>query len=303
MNACEGGRAWLAIGLQLVAVGCGPSIKMGRIGGAVALPTGPARNACEAQGWHEIAPARATAEGAVSQGLRTVYYSEVFEGVGVFRAESDTPLETPDILPAMQEPELQAAHMRPIEEVETAESQTVVWSLIGLVGLGAGVGTAAAIQEDSPGGAAAAGLSGLAIGLVGSIAALVAQPSGEAQLRASAHKQMFLLGVDDMRAVARGVHRVNGRRRQSCGGPAPGPLPDSWPEAPAPNKTQPTSGPAPAPTDPGVQGAWDATAPSPAPSASDAEPGQPPTKPQDAAAVPRPSDVAPQSIPAAVSEP
>lgn len=74
--------------------------------------------------------------------------------------------------------------------------ESLYWSLGGLAGMGIGIGTAAAIQEDNGTAAAVVGVTGVVIGLVGLVGALVAQPSGEAQFH----------------------DRINAAQRRTCGG-------------------------------------------------------------------------------------
>ncbi|MDD9942096.1 MAG: hypothetical protein OXU20_13710 [Myxococcales bacterium] len=253
------GLTWgAAIAAGFVLVGCGPGIKTGRIGPTVPLPSGPPSSACESQGWLELAQSRAIATGTESTGLYTTTYRAEIEGYGVFRPGSDDNVSLPEVLPGFGEPALEEAHMAPIRAVEAAETRAIVWGVVGLGGMAAGLGTAAAIQEDSPTGAAVAGISGLIVGLIGVVGMLVEQPSGPEQVVADAHRQLFSAKVDDMSAVARGVNHSNAQQRGRCGGVAPPDVPADYvfgggeaqptvaapppPLHPPPDRGSPTSG-------------------------------------------------------------
>lgn len=162
----------------------------------------------------------------------------------------------------MQEPELERTHMARIEPVERAGKKTLTLALISLGGMAAGLGTAAAIEDHSSTGAAVAGISGLTIGLVGAIWALVAVPSVADQIEANTRSKLFLRGEDDMQAVARGVMRINSAQRQRCGGAA-----IAIPDRPLgrPRRTPPPRVVAPA--EPSTQAEAPAASPSPTPAA------------------------------------
>jgi hypothetical protein len=146
------------------------------------------------------------------------HYWQLHEGLGVYRAQRKDPEELEDVWPALQEPALQRTHQERIQPVDDANKSALRWALIGLVGMGAGIGTAAAIQGETGTGAAIAGLSGLAIGVVGVIGATIALPSPHDEMAADARRQLFFAEEDDLQAVARGVDRSNARRRTLCGG-------------------------------------------------------------------------------------
>lgn len=197
---------------------------VGRIGPVLALPTGQPRSVCERQGWYELAPARVRATGATvgvmfgAPYTYTVPHSQLQEGIGAFEHASDDPEELEDIWSKLDEPELERRHQSRIEPVDAAFRRTLYWSLGGLGAMGAGVGTAAVIQDDSPTAAAVFGLSGVVVGLVGAVAALASQPSGDDQVYADARRRLFIPGEDDLLAAQRGIDRANARRRRECGG-------------------------------------------------------------------------------------
>jgi hypothetical protein len=164
-----------------------------------------------------------------------MHYSQVWEGVGVFRVGEETPEELEDVMPAMREVRLQRDHEARIEPVDAANRDALYWLLGGVAGMSVGLGTAAVIQEESGTGAAVAGLTGLAVGIGGLIGGLIAMPSAEEELAADARRRLFLPTEDDMSAVGRGVDRANAEQRVRCGGlpvTPPGP-PRNEPEAPA----------------------------------------------------------------------
>jgi hypothetical protein len=140
----------------------------------------------------------------------------------VFRPGSDDPEDLEEVLPMMAEPALAQQHMEPIERVNAANRRAVTWALVGLGGMLAGLIPAALLEKDNPGAAAAFGISGAAVGLTGVVGTLVNQPSGEEQLVADARRRLFMTQEDDMRAVERGLSRMNLQGRDSCDGePAP----------------------------------------------------------------------------------
>jgi hypothetical protein len=160
---------------------------------------------------------RAFARTGVTAGFGyQVHHSQIWEGGGVFQVGEDDPEDLEDVFPEMREPALQRKHEARIQPVYDAHARSLYWALGGLAAMGTGIGIAAAIQDDSPTGAAVAGISGLGLGLVGVFGALAAQPSGEEQLAADAREQLFIPSEDDMKAAARGVDRMNAAQRSRC---------------------------------------------------------------------------------------
>jgi hypothetical protein len=268
-------------------IGC-DGTTFGRIGPPVKLPNDPPRSACEREEWYSLAPARVKAQGVtVGVGYNTVY-SKNYEGVGVFQGDDDDPESLDDVFENMKEPALEKSHNARIEPVDDASARSTYWALGGIVGMFAGVGTAAAVEKESGTTAAVFGLSGLAIGIVGVIGALAAQPSGEDQVEADARRRLFLRGEDPALPVVRGVDRANADLRRRCGGT---PVPFVPPaelnvpaEAPAP---KPAAVPAPE------------TPPSTAPPAPTPAPGMQPAEPATGAAPPE----APKTAPPAATFP
>ena len=195
-------------------VGCG--VPIDKTGPPVRLPSHPAQTACEKAGWSELVPARMTATGETAGVLVTTHYQAQVDGTAVFRADDDEPVELEELWPEMGEPKVAAKHQARIEPVDQAQRNSLYWVLGGVGGMGLGLGTAAIIQDESESAAAVAGITGLAIGLVGVIGALVAQPSGPDQVEADARRYMFIPGEDDPEAVKRGVDRLNQTRRRQC---------------------------------------------------------------------------------------
>src|SRR5512133_1351712 len=209
--------------------GCGAP-KVGRIGPPVSLPNGAPRSACERENWHELVPARVTST-AMTAGIwfNTIHVKNQ-EGLGVFELKEDEPSELEDLWPLMAETQLRRRHQARIQPVEDASRRSGYWALGGLAGLGMGLTVAAATSESSPGTATAFGITGVAVGLVSVVGALVTQPSGPEQLDAEARRKLFILREDDFIAAARGVNRLNGAQRRRCGGK---PVPSSEQLAPA----------------------------------------------------------------------
>jgi hypothetical protein len=242
--------------------GCGGA-HYGRIGPPVALPNGPPRTSCEREEWYYAARARVLAQGTTAGVFFNTHYFQAHEGLGVFRTGHKDPQDLDDVLPRMREPKLRRLHEARIEPVDAAERRSLHWALGGLFGLFAGIGAAAALQDESEEVATAAGVTGLAAGIVGVAGALAAQPSGEDQVYADARRKLFILHEDDLRAVARGINTVNSQRRRKCGGrpvpfldrapppapkPTPPPEPDDRGTSEQPDNVQPETSPEPAGT-------------------------------------------------------
>jgi len=205
-------RGWLL--LVPLLIGCSPSAL--QTGPAVSLPSGPARGSCESQGWYELAPASIEAQAATAAVFATVTYQAGFNGFGVFRAGSKHAEELEDVWPRLNEPRLQQLHEARIEPVDTASRHSLYWALGGTVGLAGGVGAAAAVENSNKSVAAVLGISGLVLGAVGVVGALVAQPTGQQQLEAEARRKLFFFPEDERAAVDRGVERNNLAVRQRC---------------------------------------------------------------------------------------
>lgn len=205
---------WLASVLSVLVVACSPSAM--RTGPALPTSLGEARNGCERERWYEVAPAQVRAEGATAGVPFTTLYFQDRRGLGLFRAGGSTPQDLEDAWPKLHEPELERRHVARIEPVDADARTSLYWALGGLAGLGAGLGTAAAVQDSNKGAAAVFGVSGIALGLVGVIGALATQPSGARQLEADTRRRLFLQGEDDLEAVKRGVDRNNAQVRAAC---------------------------------------------------------------------------------------
>jgi len=187
-----------------------------RIGPPVPLDAGPPRTSCETREWYALAPARVQATGATAGFGFNTYYSQVHEGVAVFRDGSSKPEDLEDLLPKMGEPELARQHQARIDPVDAASRRSIYWSVGGLIGLFGGVGVAAAIQDQSHTAANVFGISGIVLGVVGLVGALVSQPSGEEQLYADTRRKLFIPGEDDLSAATRGVDKLDDQRRRQC---------------------------------------------------------------------------------------
>lgn len=222
---------------------------MGRVGPPIALPNGAPQSACEREGWYELAPAKIQSQATTAGiGYNTIY-TKIHVGAAIFPVGENDPEKLKDLWPQMSERTLQLKHEARIQPVDDAAQTSLYWALGGLAGFAGGVGVAAATENESKTTAAIFGVSGLALGLVGVVGALVTQPSGLDQLEAEARRKLFFPREDDLTAVARGVNRINGTRRQQCGGiPIPFP-PATIPEKPKVPPPQPApSAPTPAPT-------------------------------------------------------
>jgi hypothetical protein len=245
-------RLFLRLTLVLLStqlLACGGT-QMGRIGPPVPLPNGAPRSACEREGWYELAPARVQSQAMTAGiGYNTIY-TKTHVGAAVFTVGSNDPEKLKDLWPQMAERTLQLKHDARIKPVDDAALTSHDWALGGLAGLVGGVGIAAATQEDSKTTAAIFGVSGVAIGLVGVVGALVTQPSGLDQLEAEARRKLFFPKEDDLTDVERGVNRLNSIKRLQCGGspvefpPTVKPAPLSGTQTPIAPSTSATPTPA-----------------------------------------------------------
>lgn len=188
----------------------------GRAGPSVALPTGAPVSECERAGWHELAPATIQTTGANVGLIVTTYDVQVYQGHGIFRLNEKKPEALEDLWPRLAEPELRLRHQEPIDRVDTQARHALYWALGGLVAMSAGIGAAVALQDSSPTAAGVVGLSGLGLGLVGAIGAVVVMPSGREQADADARRKLFFDGEDDLDAAGRGVTRIDEEVRRRC---------------------------------------------------------------------------------------
>jgi hypothetical protein len=207
------GSALLAL---LMVVGCGSGANPQRVGPAVPLSSGQAATSCERDEWYELAPSIVEGTAVRSVGYVQVHRVQEQQGLAVYQLGDEDVTKLDDLWARMNEPELQRAHEARIQPVSDARARSAYWLIGGLVGLGAGVGIAAAIQDESKTGAAVAGLTGLGIGLVGVIVSLANMPSTNAEIKASTRRYLFIPGEDDLAAAARGIDRVNQSRRFQC---------------------------------------------------------------------------------------
>ena len=202
-------------------LGCGGGPVLGRLGDPVALPNGGPRTTCERENWYELVPSRVEGRGVTptfSRYRSTEVTTVIYEGYGVYRPGESDPIDLEDVWPRLKEPALQKQHMVIIDSVEAATWKSFWWAMGGLAGLTAGVGTAAAIQDETSTGATVAGLTGLALGLTGVVVSLAVFPSAGEQAAAEAREKIFVPDEDDMEAVHRGTDRANAERRRGCGG-------------------------------------------------------------------------------------
>jgi hypothetical protein len=181
-----------------------------RLGPAFPLPAGDPQNGCEAEGWVELVAAEFRPDPGLFAPPRT------YNGAAVFRTNGAGAADLDEVLPRMGEPDLQARHEARIKPAEAANRRALTAALIGLGGMFAGVGTAAALNDRNHDAANVFGVSGLAIGLVGVVVAIILSPSDRDRTDAEARQKLFLEDEDDKAAVERGVNRVNEATRQGC---------------------------------------------------------------------------------------
>lgn len=173
------------------------------------LPAGPPQNECERERWLELVAAE-------YQPAAYPAPSRIYGGLGVFPLNAAAPADLEDVFPRMDEAALQRQHEDRIKRTDAANRRALVSALIGVGGLVVGVGTAAALNDYNHDAANVFGVSGLAIGLVGSVLALILSPSGDASQNADVRHKLFLEGEDDTAAVEAGVNRANLATRQAC---------------------------------------------------------------------------------------
>src|SRR6516164_744510 len=144
-----------AIGcLSMYLAGCASGPQLGRLGQPLPLPNGGPRSACEREGWYEVVPTRIETSTMRGGGSVQTYYYQRQEGLGVYRSQQEDPENLEGVWPRIEEPGLQHAHQKRIQPVDSASTTATWWFITGLVGLAAGLGTAAAIQKESKTGAA-----------------------------------------------------------------------------------------------------------------------------------------------------
>ena len=177
-----------------------------RMGPAVPLTIGDPRDACEQEGWLELAPAEVRQWGPPA----------VYEGFGLFRPGQPRPEDLERVVDRLQEPTLEARMAR-IRRTDAATHRSLYWVLgVGVGGMTVGLGTGAALNDRNHAAATAFGIGGLALGLVGVIGALVTMPPTQDQLDADAGHYVFF-GAQDLPAITRGTERTDQAVRQACG--------------------------------------------------------------------------------------
>jgi hypothetical protein len=196
----------------LAVAGCAHAV---RHGPPVALPVGEPRTECEREGWVELVPAEYFPSTLPAR-------SKSYGGLGVFRLNAPTPEDLDDVFARMDEPALQTQHEARTAAADAATRRFWAWILGGAAGMTLGLGTGALLNDSHHTAATVASISGLALGLIGLVGALVVMPSNDAYLDAEARHRLFFDGEQDPAAVARGINRVNERTRQGC---APADLP------------------------------------------------------------------------------
>lgn len=222
-------RVFRSGGLCLVTASfaCGSYISSGADGGALVvrrlgrplpLPQGAPQGDCERQAWYDLAPAELRTREAVLPRSGSVAYVSLQHGIAAFPHGSQEVKELDDLWPRLEEPGLEQGHRARLGPVHAALWRSFYWSLAGLGGMGAGVGTAAVIGDEAPTAAAVFGLTGLGIGLVAAIGALSSLPSGSELRYAEARRWLLVRGEDDFAAAERGIDRANARRRLDCAG-------------------------------------------------------------------------------------
>ncbi len=197
-----------------LATGCIP--KATRLAPPLALPSGQAGTTCESERWLELVPTKLRVSHTSGAGSYQVTRIGYAEGVGIFEAGQEEPTPLEDLWPRLRAPELQERHESRIRPVDDANWRSVGWLGSGLIAIAAGAGTAAAIQDDHPTGAAVAGLGGLGLGVVAGIVGWVAMPSAEESMEADARRQMLFPSEDDLGAAARSVDEWNAEQRRLC---------------------------------------------------------------------------------------
>jgi hypothetical protein len=221
------------IGASMLALACGAGPRFERVAAPIALPQGPPQSTCEQEEWYELAPTRLESTTSRSGPYVHVHYAREDVGLAVYRLNDDDPQELEDIWPVMDEPELERAHSARREPFDRKVRHSLYWMGGGLVGMGAGIGTAVAVQDRSGTAAAVAGLTGLALGLVGVVVGLNVMPSVDEELDVRARRRLLMPEEDDFGAAQRGLDRANAQRRLNCGGmPLPA-LPQATESKPA----------------------------------------------------------------------
>ncbi len=191
--------------VALLTVGLCACVHTSRMGPAVPLTIGDPGDACEQEGWLELAPAEVRQWGT----------SAVYEGFGLFRPGQRHPEDLERVVDRLQEPTL-SARMARIRRTDAASYRSLYWSAgVGLGGMTVGLGTGAALNDRNHAAATVFAIGGLALGLVGVIGALVTMPPEQKQLDADAGHYVFF-DAQDLPAVMRGTERADQAVRQTC---------------------------------------------------------------------------------------
>jgi hypothetical protein len=213
-------RGWctsIALGTAAaIGAGCGPTAL--RMGPAIVLPSGLPRTPCEQERWLELAPARGKATGTESYGRFAISTTVQAPGYGVFSPGKDEALKLEDVWPRLGQPDLRDRHDEPIRREEAKERTALYWALGGLAAMGGGVAFAASGGDHPDTAHTVVGVTGVGLGLVAAIVALVVMPSGQEQAEAEIRRYMFLPDQDDMGAATRAVDLANVGAQTQCTG-------------------------------------------------------------------------------------
>jgi hypothetical protein len=193
--------------LAVALVGCAHAR---RVGPASPLPAAEPQNECERERWLELV----AAEYRPATGFPP--RPKAYSGLGIFRPNAADPEDLEEVFSRMDDAALQAQHQERVKRTDAANRRSLASVLIGGGGMALGVGAAAALNDSHHDAANVFGVSGLAIGLVGVIVALIVAPSEDERMDGEARHKLFLEGEADTDAVERGVNRANLATRQAC---------------------------------------------------------------------------------------
>lgn len=200
--------------------GCAPS-RYGRIGKAVALPSGAPRTPCERSGWYELVPTRVLSETMQGGAGYNTLYSQEYVGIGLFRAGAVDPESLSDSWLLFRDPELQRRHEARTKPVEDASIRTLLFAGGGVGGMLVGAAAFKPVKEQNATAAQVLAVSALAVGAIGIIGALISSPSAGEVLGLGARRSLLLPGEDDLNAAARGIDATNAEHRRRCEQRAP----------------------------------------------------------------------------------
>lgn len=209
----------------VLVTGCATPHEYVRKGPSVPLEVGAPRTACEKANFLEVVPAQAKVTRLHAQpGLFVTRYetgTAEARGLAVYKPGEEVPLS---VLPLLSGPAFEdalARHLRPMQPIMEAKTQslTLLWGGLGLIGGGLTVGVVGASPPPggSPNNALIIGgltgvLVGCVVGMIGAWTQIPARQDAELAIR----ERMFFVPDDDPEDAKRAVSARNEQVRRQC---------------------------------------------------------------------------------------